>query len=137
MPRIVTHDAQVFQIMRILRIFWLERHMSCHIPHVTCHMSGFPDNANTENISVGTSHYRPADPRSHPEGNILVVRRRSMLVMRRNMLVMRRNMLLMRRNILVMKRTQMMIRCDDKEEDTDDDDNDPSDETWSLLMLLA
>ena len=32
-------------------------------------LSGFPDNANLEDISAGSSHHWSADPRSHSEGN--------------------------------------------------------------------
>ena len=31
--------------------------------------AGFPDNANSENISTWTPHHRAADPRSHSEGD--------------------------------------------------------------------
>ena len=37
--------------------------------------SGFSDNADSENISAGTSHHWSADPRSNSEGNMLVVMR--------------------------------------------------------------
>ena len=37
--------------------------------------SGFSDNADSENISAGTSHHRSADTRSNSEGNIFLMRR--------------------------------------------------------------
>ena len=46
--------------------------LSCTLYDVS--RSGFSDNADSENISAGTSHHRSADPRSNSEGNMLVMR---------------------------------------------------------------
>ena len=53
--------------------------LSCTLYDVS--RSGFSDNADSENISAGTSHHRSADTRSNSEGNIFLMRRRLILIL--------------------------------------------------------
>ena len=53
--------------------------LSCTLYDVS--RSGFSDNADSENISAGTSHHRSADPRSNSEGNILLMMRRIWIIL--------------------------------------------------------